>query len=77
MFKVFGESDIYVTLTRTMTHQYKSFYNGLVVLCKNHYSSCLKKIRSRSDIKSKFNNLKILYDEIMTMFINQNKNKNN
>ena len=42
-------------------NQYKSFYNGLVVLCKNHYSSCLKKIRSRSDIKSKFNNLKIYW----------------
>ena len=26
MFIVLGESDIYVTLTRTMTHKYKSFY---------------------------------------------------
>ena len=30
MFIVLGESDIYVTLTRTMTHKYKSFYIRIV-----------------------------------------------
>ena len=30
MFIVLGESDIYVTLARTMTHKYKSFYTSIV-----------------------------------------------
>ena len=45
-------------------NQQESLYQGLIVLCKNFYKPCLKKLISRSDVKAKISNLNIYWSRL-------------